>query len=218
MTFKNILTREHFLKDAEYMMSLATDLRNEYIYYNINVLEKDSSKVRSVGEDTYTGNVDPLLNKPGTWHSVSIKYRFQDMARDAEEEIRQYHPTAIKLTEYYGDDCTLSGYSTIDAGTIIHRHSDIENESANSLRVHIPIIIPQGDVFLEVAGEVVKWDDIFIFHNQKVHSAWNCSDQPRVVFVIDIAPHRLGLPPGEPYDAMRDNINIAPFQHNGIFA
>jgi len=217
MTFKNIITREHFLKDADYMMSLAADLRNEYINYNINVLQKDPSKIRLAGEATYT-NVDHLIDTPANWHSISIKYHFREMVRDADEEIREYHPTAIKLTEYYGDDCTVSGYSTIQAGTIIHRHSDIENESASSVRVHIPIIIPQGDVFLEVAGEIVKWDDIFIFHNQRAHSAWNCSDQPRVIFVIDIAPHRLGLPPGEPYDAMRDNINIAPFEHNGIFA
>jgi hypothetical protein len=193
-------------------------LRSEYIHYNTNVLEKDPSKIRLVGEDTYTGNVEHLLDTPGTWKSISLKYRFQEMNIDADEELRAYFPTAIKLTEYYGDDCTLSAYSTIEAGTIIHRHTGVENRSGKYIRVHIPLIVPQGEIFFEVAGEVVTWDDIFAFHNQKVHSAWNCTDQRRVVYIIDITRERLGLPPGTPYDAMRDDITVTPFIYNGKFA
>lgn len=218
MTVKNIFTREDFPKDAEYMMSLAEGLRNDYINYNINVLEKDPSKVRLVGQDTYLGSVEHLLDRPGTWKSISIKYHHDDMRTEMDKETKKYFPTALKLTEYYGDDTPLSTYSTIEEHTVIHRHTGIENRSGKYIRVHIPLIIPEGELFFEAAGEVVTWDDIWAFNNQKVHSAWNCTDQRRVVYIIDIDRKRLGLPPGIPYDAMRDEVTVTPFIYKGRFA
>lgn len=218
MTQKHIYKREDFPKDAEYMMSLAEGLRNDYINYHINVLDKDPSKEKLVGENTYMGSVEHLLDTPGTWKSISMKYRHEDMVLDPDEELKQHFPTAVKLTEYYGDDCPLSNYSTIEAGTVIHRHTGIENRTGKYIRVHIPLIIPEGDLFFEVAGEVVRWDDIFAFNNQKVHSAWNNTDKRRAVFIIDVDRERLGLPPGIPYDAMRDEVTVTPFIYKGKFA
>jgi Aspartyl/Asparaginyl beta-hydroxylase len=215
---KIIFKREDFPKDAEYMMSLADRLRDEYINYNIKVIQQDPSKEKLVGENTYQGNIDHLLDRPGTWKSISLKYRHENMVIDADEELRRYLPTAVALTEYYGDDCPLSNYSTIEPDTIIHRHTGIENRSGEYIRVHIPLIIPEGDVFFEAAGQVVRWDDIFAFDNQKVHSAWNCTDKRRAVFIIDVRRKRLGLPPGQPYDAMRDEVTVTPFIYKGKFA
>lgn len=215
---KNIFKREDFPKDAEYMMSLVDGLRDEYLRYHAEVLDKDPSKVRLVGEDTYLGSVEHLLDTPGTWKSISIKYQHDDMKTEMDEETKKYFPTAVKLTEYYGDDTPISNYSSIEAGTVIHRHTGIENRTGEYIRVHIPLIIPEGELFFEAAGEIVTWDDIWAFNNQKVHSAWNYTDKRRVVYIIDIRRSRLGLPPGIPYDAMRDEVTVTPFIYKGKFA
>jgi|DEB19_MinimDraft_2_1074335.scaffolds.fasta_scaffold35793_2 hypothetical protein len=215
---KNIYKREDFPKDAEFMMSLAEGLRNEFIQYHLNVLDKDPSKARLVGQDTYLGDVEHILSRPGTWKSVSVKYNYADMSTEMDDETKGQFPSAVKLVQHYGEDCPRGQYSTIEPDTTIHRHTGIENRAGEYIRVHIPLIIPEGEVFFEVHSEVVKWDDIFAFDNQKVHSAWNCTEERRTVFIIDILRTRLGLPPGTPYDAMRDEVTVTPFIHNGRFA
>lgn len=218
MTIKHIYKREDFPEHAEYMMSLVDDLRNEYLEYHANVIDKDPSKVKLTGEETHEYGIDHLLNTPGTWKSISVRYYHDKVRTDMDEETKKYFPTAVKLTEYYGDDTPISNYSSIEAGTIIHRHTGIENRTGEYIRVHIPLIIPEGDVFFETAGEVVTWEDIFAFNNQKVHSAWNFTDKRRVVYIIDIRRTRIGLPPGIPYDEMRDEVTVTPFIYKGIFA
>jgi len=215
---KNIFKREDFPKDAEYMMSLVDGLRNDYLNYNANVLEKDPSKIRLVGDDTHPDNIEHLLDTPGTWRSISVIYQFADKNIRMDEETKKYFPTALELTDYYGADTPISNYSSIEPGTVIHRHTGIENRSGEYIRVHIPLIIPEGELFFEVAGEIVTWDDIWAFNNQKLHSAWNYTDKRRVVYIIDIRRTRLGLPPGLPYDAMRDEVTVTPFIYKGKFA
>jgi aspartyl/asparaginyl beta-hydroxylase (cupin superfamily) len=102
----------------------------------------------------------------------------------------------------YGDDCPIANYSILAPNSVINRHTGIENRSGEFIRIHIPLIVPQGEIFFEVYGEEVRWDDIFAFNNQFVHSAHNYTDQYRLCFLIDIRRTRAGLPPGVPYDAI----------------
>ena len=41
-------------------------------------------------------------------------------------------------------------------------------------------------MFLEASGEEVTWDDLWGFNNQHAHSAYNYSDEWRVIFMIDL--------------------------------
>ena len=100
----------------------------------------------------------------------------------------------------YGDDCPILNYSILAPRSAILRHTGPENRSGRFIRIHIPLIVPEGDVFLEVDGEEVTWKDLFGFNNQYAHSAYNLTDEWRLIFLIDIDRQRAGLPPGEPYN------------------
>jgi hypothetical protein len=65
-----------------------------------------------------------------------------------------------------------------------------------------------------VNGEFVTWDDIFCFDNQYVHSAYNYSDEWRLIFLIDFTRESIGIPPGLPYDVERSGDPSIRFDRN----
>jgi aspartyl/asparaginyl beta-hydroxylase (cupin superfamily) len=87
--------------------------------------------------------------------------------------------------------------------TQLHRHTGIENRTGEFIRIHIPLIVPEGDIFFECNDDEVHWDDIFAFDNQLVHSAHNLTDEGRLIYLIDVRRTRAGLPPGQPYNSKR---------------
>jgi hypothetical protein len=62
------------------------------------------------------------------------------------------------------------------------------------------LIVPEGDLFLEASGEEVTWDDIWGFNNQHSHSAYNNSDEWRVIFMIDLDMEHIGMIPCAPFN------------------
>jgi aspartate beta-hydroxylase len=56
------------------------------------------------------------------------------------------------------------------------------------LIVHLPLIVPPDCGYLCAAGEKRAWQEgrCLIFDDSFVHEAWNDSDQPRVVMLLDI--------------------------------
>lgn len=146
------------------------------------------------------------------WKSVVLKNiikidgKIQKEEFVSQETLDKY-PTAKLLMEIYGDDLYGLVYSAIGPYTILQRHVGPENIDGVYLRVHIPLIIPNGDIFLECDNEEATWDDIWGFNNQHLHSAHNYSNEWRLVMVADIARERCGLPPGKKFkdDSERDN-------------
>lgn len=55
-------------------------------------------------------------------------------------------------------------------------------------RIHIPVQIPAAlpDCGLSVNNENKSWDDIIIFCDAHLHSAWNKTDKYRVVVIADV--------------------------------
>lgn len=115
------------------------------------------------------------------------------------EEAKNY-PTMMKLLEKYSDKCYGLVYGIMGPQTILHRHLAPENVEGLFVRIHIPLIIPKGDLFLECHGEEVTWDDLFGFNNQYLHSAHNYTDEWRLVAIIDIDREYAGLPKGQYYN------------------
>ena len=141
------------------------------------------------------GNVD-------AWKVLGLKYHNpvnNSTMGMPEDSLKKLFPTSYKLIQEFGDDSPIIAYSYISPQSQLHRHTGIENRTGEFIRIHIPMIVPEGDVFFEVNDEEVKWDDIFAFDNQLVHSAHNLSDKGRVIYQIDIRRSRAGLPPGTPY-------------------
>jgi aspartyl/asparaginyl beta-hydroxylase (cupin superfamily) len=75
-------------------------------------------------------------------------------------------------------------FSILDAKTRIPPHHGVNN---TRLVVHLPLIVPPGCGF-RVGGERREWQPgkAFIFDDTIEHEAWNDSDLPRAVLILDI--------------------------------
>ena len=115
------------------------------------------------------------------------------------DNVETMYPTAWNKIIKQFPEITQAGYSVLYPHSVIRRHTGPENRSGKYIRVHIPVIVPNGDIGFEVAGEEVDWSDLFAFDNQRVHSAWNNTDHHRVVFIIDLPRSICDLPDGTPW-------------------
>ena len=75
-------------------------------------------------------------------------------------------------------------FSILDAKTRIPPHTGVNN---TRLVVHLPLIVPPGCGF-RVGGEEREWQPgkAFVFDDTIEHEAWNDSDEPRAVLILDI--------------------------------
>jgi hypothetical protein len=211
---------------ADYLMNLKEGLTKDYMngYTTLkDAIEAQGKNVLKNNEDTrYGGNESELIRKvvgdesiasSDNWKSTSLIYKFEaenyEWHIDPEEGWNRY-PTAYKLIKELGDDCPIANYSAMAPQTVLHRHTGPENRTGEYIRIHIPLIIPNGDVFFEVNGEEITWDDLFGFDNQLVHSAHNYTDEYRLIFLIDIRRSAIGLPPGQPWNKNRQ-LTAKPF-------
>jgi aspartate beta-hydroxylase len=74
-------------------------------------------------------------------------------------------------------------FSILDAKTRIPPHVGVNNAR---LIVHLPLIVPRGCGF-RVGAETRSWEPAkaFVFDDTIEHEAWNDSDQPRAVLILD---------------------------------
>lgn len=205
MTIKNIYRREDLGDHADFLMSFQDQLRTDFLKFSPDYLHGSFLKGDVIPQAA------PVLNNVDDWLSTPIRYVFDNLKVSASDDAALYLKTAIGLVERYGDDCPIANYSVIKPNSCIFRHTGPENRSGEFVRVHIPLIVPDGEVFFEVGGEIVFWNDIFAFNNEIVHSAHNHTPSWRLVFLIDIRRSVLGLPPGRPYDKIRDEDSYPPF-------
>lgn len=212
--------RRHELPMADYLMSFKDNLTKEFLDYHQDFIEGDF--VKGVPYWNPIVDVDSIKTNKASWKVSAIKYNFAPANAKSEidysiitEEIKNRFPTAVKLTEEFGEDCPISTYSILEANSVIKRHTGIENRTGEFIRIHIPLIVPPGDIFFEVNGEEINWSDIFAFDNQIVHSAYNTTPYRRLVYMIDIRRSRLGLPPGQYYNPLAEH-HAKPFIRNGV--
>jgi len=127
------------------------------------------------------------------------------------EESRRKFPTMVDIIEFFGfDNLGSVTYSVLEAHGIIARHTGIENRAGKFIRCHIPLIVPDGDLGMEINGELIDWAEPFGFNNQIIHSVWNHTDYRRLVLMIDIRRSHIGLPDA-PHWTEETNIDAIPF-------
>jgi hypothetical protein len=162
-------------------------------------------KTKVPGTDTYEPNVS-------SWKSVGFRYERHDnqvdisYTLDENSEYAKCYPTAYKLIKEFGAHCPIANYSCMAPHSILHRHTGPENRTGKYIRIHIPLIIPVGDIFLEVNGEEVNWSDLFGFNNQLAHSSHNLSPYYRLIFLIDLDREYIGMSPGNVYNPMYERL------------
>ena len=137
-----------------------------------------------------------------SWKIYPLKYNppYHDIIKNDLENVREFaqkygdkFPTAFKLIDYFGDSVKTASYLVLDPHASIDWHNDVENPYGETCCVHIPLDIPEGDLGLEVGDEILRWDDIFAWDNQVLHRAWNNTDKPRLIFLLDFTKESCGL-------------------------
>ncbi|HEY1774450.1 MAG TPA: aspartyl/asparaginyl beta-hydroxylase domain-containing protein [Gammaproteobacteria bacterium] len=75
-------------------------------------------------------------------------------------------------------------FSVLKPGTHIPSHFGLGNYK---LAVHLPLVLP-GDCSIRVGNETRSWEEgkCLIFDDSFQHEAWNRSERPRVVLILDI--------------------------------
>jgi hypothetical protein len=189
-----IWTKEE-ISIADELMEIAPKLRDEFLDYH-----KDFDTTFSKGISYAAANPLTILNEQEkeSWKVEGLRYICPSQKVEQNlflnPKISAAFPTATELTKKYINHCGCSGYSILDPGGIIEPHTDIENTLHNTVRIHIPLIIPEGDAMFDAEGVKTKWTDLFAFDNGSMHSAYNKTNKRRLIYIIDITRTFLSLP------------------------
>lgn len=212
---KAIYTRKELGPIADYLMSFQKALTDEFLagYETLEQAIKENSTPNLAGRPYDTAETIVTANDNGkyeskidSWSAVAFRYERHDGIVERSFTTHEDHPhakkypTAYKLIKEFGDKCPIANYSTMAPNSILKRHTGPENRSGKFVRIHIPLIIPEGDIFLEVNGQEVNWSDCFGFNNQFAHSSFNLSEEYRLIFLIDLDREFVGLEPGTIFD------------------
>jgi aspartate beta-hydroxylase len=128
------------------------------------------------------------LNRSRRW---GVYYLWQEGVA-IPEHIARFPRTVAALEAW--PRCEVPGcsptavFSILDAKTRIPAHTGVSN---TRLIVHLPLIVPPGCGF-RVGAERREWHPgkAFVFDDTFEHEAWNDSDVPRAVLILDIwSPH-----------------------------
>lgn len=204
MTRKSIWLREE-IPIADELLALAPKLLEEFLAYHTDFVQGDFAK--GVPYQNPVFSTDPYKNRPDAWKIDPLRYTNPrhnlviDKTKD--KDVQGRFPTAAALTAKYGDACPVSGYSILEHNAVIQRHTGVENRDGLYVRIHIPLLIPPGDIFFEVEGVEIDWSDLFAFDNQFIHSAYNYTDHRRLVYLLDLHRDVLGIEPGIKTDVTR---------------
>jgi hypothetical protein len=77
-------------------------------------------------------------------------------------------------------------FSVLPPGGTISEHNNCVFEEM--IRTHLGVIVPPGDVQFKIGGRQTSWQEggLLVFDDTFPHSAWNRTDQERVVLMIDV--------------------------------
>ena len=219
--------KQFWLRDeipvAEELSALIPALRRDFLNAHQEFVRGELNEYIPITEVSKTTANIIINNSKDTeltpWKSNPIKYTDEKFGiyRNYYEnpEVANKYPTATSLTKKYGDDCPISVYSILDRKSAILRHTGVENRDNEYIRIHVPLIVPDGDIYFECEGIEIDWSDIWGFNNQLLHSAYNNTDHLRVVYIIDLRRSAIGLPPEPKYDPEREK-TIPPFVRGAL--
>lgn len=193
--------RRHEIPFVEELLAYKDDLILDFLNFHNNWYDL-STPLKGVTINNFKGSINQRLSYPDAWKTSWFRY---ESAPGEHVSINREHlksfPTMQTLLRLYEREMGHLSYSIMEPQTVIDRHTGGENRDGTYLRVHIPLIIPKGDVFFEVNGEEITWDEPFGFNNQYTHSAHNLTNERRLILLIDLKRSFLGLPPCPNYNS-----------------
>ena len=193
MELKNIYRGDE-VKFAAMFRALQPALLAEFLaahpeFFSNNILEEPEYPIQVAGT---------TIEQRKLWKTAGVKWETLNPNVKAMLEKNQVkYPVAHAMITAFGDNCPVAGFSIVEPGCIIYRHTDVRAKQHCTINIHIPLYIPKGDIGFEVEGEVSTWDDVFSFNTQKLHSVWNNTSERRLIFILQLTREFCGLPPAD---------------------
>ena len=99
-------------------------------------------------------------------------------------------PIAASLIREHIPHHRAAGFSVLAPGAKIKPHV---GEKGEFLRIHLGLEIPEGDCAIRVGNETRKWESgkVLVFDDRVEHEAWNLTEIPRAILIIDFIPPEL---------------------------
>jgi hypothetical protein len=187
---------------VEQLLEYKQELIKDFLAFHTNWYDL-STPLKDININNFGGTINGRLTYPDAWKTNWVRYESAPGLKVTVNH-RQLPawPTMQKILARLEPVMGHLSYSIMEPHTVIDRHTGGENRTGTYLRVHIPLIVPEGDIFFEVNGEEITWDEPFGFNNQYTHSAHNLSEGRRVILLIDLKRDFLGLPPCPPYNSL----------------
>ena len=171
-------------------------LHNMYVQDTLPVFETAGY---NVSKEASIGNKQLGKKNFDSWHAFNLVWNPPELGKNIMEKRmkknRDRLPVLKSIIDKYQEHINVITYSMIAPNSVVLRHTGHENVLGNFLRLHFPLHIPEGDIFLEVNDEEIQFSEApFAFNNQIVHSAHNRTGKHRLVMILDLYRPFLGIP------------------------
>ena len=181
-------------------------LHNMYIQDTLPVFETAGY---NVSKEASIGNKQLGKKNFDSWHAFNLVWNPPELGKNVMEKRmkknRDRLPVLKSIIDKYQEHINVITYSMIAPNSVVLRHTGHENVLGNFLRLHFPLHIPEGDIFLEVNDEEIQFSEApFAFNNQIVHSAHNRTGKHRLVMILDLYRPFLGIPKSYHVDKLQE--------------
>lgn len=171
-------------------------LHNMYVQDTLPVFETAGY---NVSKESNVGNKQLGKRSLDSWHAFNLIWNPPEAGKSVMEKRmkknRDRLPVLKSIIDKYEEHINVITYSMIAPNSVVLRHTGHENPNGKWLRLHFPLHIPEGDLFLEVNDEEIQFSEApFAFNNQIVHSAHNRTGKHRLVMILDLYRPFLGIP------------------------
>lgn len=193
---------------ANFLMTFQQGLLNDYMTHQESVSSPKYKDFVLRYKDCRTDIAEEelakmfLTKKNGEWvndadigFGVGIKYDYQkySVLCRSPDDLRKIYPTAMQIMDAYGDSCTNAIYTVMPPQSVFVTHIDGELTGRNLIRLHIPLVIPEGEVYMQFGDEKVYWKDFVGFNGLAMHSAHNLTDEWGLIFLMDLDARVAGI-------------------------
>ena len=97
--------------------------------------------------------------------------------------------TVAHLKSKLGDTLRTALFSRLDPESVLEAHTGWEDLANHVLRVHIPLVLPPGDlcgVWVDGCVQLHREGEALCFDDSKTHRAFNYSSEARIVLILDL--------------------------------
>ncbi len=112
------------------------------------------------------------------WHKIVLAEH-----GEISDEAKKVFPGTSRLLNHV-PNLAYASFSILEPGAAFDYHMAV---SRVYLRMHVPLIIPEGDTYLQIEDVKYPWTEgkISIFDEYYPHHAWNRTDKTRAILLLD---------------------------------